>query len=99
MQTHTKSTNRRARHPPQSTGIPEKSKLKHPPPLPTCPHPTPHTQHVGRGQAIHFERNIPTRPPKTYESIKDYSINRTYMVAGKHTYALQLVIEFDASNK
>ena len=31
------STNSNARNPPKSNGNPEKSKLNHPPPLPTCP--------------------------------------------------------------
>ena len=65
-----KKSNPHARHPPRSIGILQKSIVKHAPPLPTCP-PTPTPtrpcppQHVGRGQALHFERKISnaTFPP------------------------------------
>ena len=35
-------------------------------------------QHVGRCQALNFERNIPTRPPKTYESIQTSTAQQVF---------------------
>ena len=35
-------------------------------------------RHKGNGQALHFERNIPTRPPKTHESVQTSTAQQVF---------------------